>query len=301
MTGRAVLAITTVAALVLASAPAASARGISCAGVIGGGTQLTTIRGDLTVSENASCTLDFVNVTGNVHVLPGARLVVRAYDEPSTIEGNVKADRCDSVLLEGIVTVGGNLEIHDCRGAGPNGFQGPDTVIRGNFDCHDNSGACQAWLGEVDGHVLVHNNASTVPSEISLTAVGGNLSCHNNAPAPTHTHGPNWVSGHVEGDGQCAGFSTTTTSIATPVTPVASCAALASLPAAAFPVPNTVITSATDTPASGTLPERCIVNGVHQSARQPRGPLRLPGRVSGAAAACRQLEPRLPVPGRRRD
>src|SRR5207248_10159431 len=33
------------------------------------------------------------------------------------------------------------------------------------------------------------------------------------------------------------------------------------LPASAFPVPNTVITSAIDTPANSTLPERCIVNG----------------------------------------
>ena len=33
-------------------------------------------------------------------------------------------------------------------------------------------------------------------------------------------------------------------------------------PASAFPVPNTVITSAVDTPAANGLPQRCIVNGV---------------------------------------
>jgi feruloyl esterase len=63
--------------------------------------------------------------------------------------------------------------------------------------------------------------------------------------------------------GQCNGFATGTTSISNgPVAPAPSCAALASLPASGFPVPNIVITSAVDTAAStGNLPERCIVNG----------------------------------------
>jgi len=61
--------------------------------------------------------------------------------------------------------------------------------------------------------------------------------------------------------GQCAGFSTTTSSISTPVVAAASCAALAALAVADFPVPNTVITSAVDAPATATLPARCIVNG----------------------------------------
>jgi Tannase and feruloyl esterase len=44
---------------------------------------------------------------------------------------------------------------------------------------------------------------------------------------------------------------------------------LASLPAAGFPVPNTLITSATDTPAGGGLPERCIVNGIVNARTSP--------------------------------
>ncbi|HEX3679228.1 MAG TPA: tannase/feruloyl esterase family alpha/beta hydrolase [Galbitalea sp.] len=88
--------------------------------------------------------------------------------------------------------------------------------------------------------------------------VAGNLNCAGNSPVPTRLHGPSWVDGQAQN--QCADFSTGATSIATPVTP-RPCAGLAMLPASDFPVPNTVITSAVDTPAGGGLPERCIVTG----------------------------------------
>jgi len=256
----AVVLVAAAAILALGGTPQARAANVTCTGAIGPATTLTTISGNVTVPINASCTLDYVNVTGNVQVQPGGTLVVSAYDEPSTIGGNVQGSACGSVLLKGNVTVTGNVQISACRGAGPNGFQGPDTVIKGDFQCQSNSGGCEAWLGEVDGNVQVQSNGSA--TDVSLTVVGGNLQCQSNAPATTHVHGPDWVTGTVQG--QCAGFSTTTTSIATPVTPASSCAALMSLSPSGFPVPNTVITSAVDTPASTTpvaLPERCIVNG----------------------------------------
>ena len=115
------------------------------------------------------------------------------------------------------------------------------------------------WLGEITGNAQIDNNRGTA-SDVTLNTIGGNLQCENNTATPTHSHGYNWVTGIAQG--QCgAGFSTTTTSLGVPANSGMSCASLASLPAPAFPVPNTVITSATDTPASGVLPERCIVNG----------------------------------------
>jgi feruloyl esterase len=62
--------------------------------------------------------------------------------------------------------------------------------------------------------------------------------------------------------GQCAGFSTTTTSIATPATPTP-CANLATLPPSGFPVPNTVITSVVERAPNPTLglPQRCVIDG----------------------------------------
>jgi hypothetical protein len=239
-------------------APTAQAADVVCAGTLGGGSAVTNITGDVTVPEKASCTLDFVTVAGNVHVGKGASLVVTAYTEPSTISGNVEAVNCGSVLLQGNVTVEGNLHIQSCSG-GPNGFQGPDTLVKGDFHCQSNAGPCLAWLGKVEGNVHIQSNRSKTASDVSLLSVGGNLHCQQNSPAPTQVRGPSWVDGNSQG--QCAGFATTTSSIGTPVTPAPSCAALAALPAAGFPVPNTVITSAVDAPVTSTLPARCIVNG----------------------------------------
>ena len=135
---------------------------------------------------------------------------------------------------------------------------GPDTVINGNFECQSNAGPCLAWLGTVGGNLHVQSNRSKGASDVSLVSVGGNLQCAANAPAPTRSRGPSWVDGNAQG--QCAQFATTTTAIAEPASPTP-CANLATLSAAGFPVPNTVIISATDTPAAGSLPRRCIVNG----------------------------------------
>ncbi len=230
----------------------------TCSGQIGGGPAVTSINGDVTVPDGASCTLTFVKVAGNIRVGRDATLTVSAYTEPSSIGGNVSATNCNSVLLQGNVTVQGNLDIISCSGPGWNGFMGPDTVINGNFICQANAGPCLAWLGTVGQNLHIQSNRSKAASDVSLVSVGGNLHCMGNAPAPTHSRGPSWVDGNDQG--QCAGFATTTTSIATPTTPTP-CGSLATLPAAGFPVPNTVITSATDMPAANGLPERCVVNG----------------------------------------
>ena len=242
----------------IAAPPQAAAGNVTCSGLIGGQSTPTSIDGNVTVPDGKYCTLSFVTITGNVHVGKNATLVVSAYAEPSTIGGNIEAANCNSALLNGNVEVGGNVLIHSCNGSSPSGFVGPDVVIKGNFECSANAGPCVAWLGRIAGNAQIGNNASKAPSEISLVSVGGNLNCVNNSPAPTHAHGPSWVVGQAQN--QCAGFSTTTTSIATPVTPKP-CGMLANLPTSDFPVPNAAITSAVDTPAGNGLPERCIVTG----------------------------------------
>jgi feruloyl esterase len=232
---------------------------VTCESTLGGGHAVTTIDGGLTVPENASCTLEFVNVTGDIRVKNGGSLVILGYREPSTIEGSVEAHNCVSALLEGNVTVKGDVKIANCSGAAANGFEGPGIVIKGTFVCQSNAGPCEAWLGDIANDVDLHNNDG-ISSDVSLNTIGGNLTCHGNSAAPTHNHGYNWVTGHV--DGQCgADFSTTTTSIGTPASSGMDCAALATVSASGLPVPDTVITSATDTPAGGGLPERCVING----------------------------------------
>jgi feruloyl esterase len=245
-------------------APTAWAANVTCTGVMSGDASgPLNIEGNVTVPQGANCTLSFVNVTGNVQADKGSTLLIDGYTEPSTIGGNVHANNCYSALLQGSVTVGGNVEIQQCNGNGPNGFQGPDIVINGNFHCQGNSSnaaSCLAWLGKVSGNVEIQQNRGPTPPDVSLVTVGGNLICQQNSSAPTHLHGPSWVDGNSLG--QCQGFATTSTSISNgPVTPASSCAALANLPASGFPVPNTVITSAVDTTTPTTLPERCIVTG----------------------------------------
>jgi Tannase and feruloyl esterase len=241
-----------------AAPPQAVAGNVTCSGLIGGQSTVTNIDGNVTVPAGKYCTLSFVNIAGNVHVGNNATLIVSAYAEPSTIGGNIEAANCNSTLLNGNVEVDGNVVIHSCNGSSPNGFVGPDVVIKGNFECTGNAGPCVAWLGSIGGNAHIGNNASKAASEVSLVSIAGNLNCVNNSPAPTHTHGPSWVVGNAQN--QCAGFSTTTTSIATPVTPKP-CNMLTGLPGSDFPVPNAAITSAVDTPAGSGLPARCIVTG----------------------------------------
>ena len=251
----------------LGSASASSAQDINCTGTVGGGATATAVNGNVTVAGGASCILQFVNVTGSVQVQPGGSLLIAAYDEPSTIGGNIQANKCASALLEGNVTVNGDVHIANCAGSQANGFQGPGIVIGGNFQCDNNAGPCQAWLGEIAGNTRIANNLGAA-SDVSLDKIEGDLSCQNNSAAPTHNRGYNWITGSALG--QCAsGFTTTSSSIGVPTSSGVACSSLASLPAAGLPVPNTVITSATDTPAGGGLPERCIVDGVINARTSP--------------------------------
>jgi hypothetical protein len=256
-----VLALTLAAVAFLGGAATGRAD-TNCTGTLGGAATVTTLNGNVAVPNNASCTLTFVNVTGNVKVSQGASLVVGAYNEPSTIGGNIEADHCNSVLLEGNVTVNGNLEVHQCTGL--SSFQGPGIKIGGDFECHNNSGPCKAWLGAVDGDVQIDNNSSKTASDISLVTIGGNLECKHNTPAPTHNAGPDWVTGKLQDQcGSDIGFAATGTSIVPAGTAPGAGMACANLKSLTnFPVPNTMILSATDTPATATLPERCIVNGI---------------------------------------
>ncbi|MGH7088205.1 MAG: tannase/feruloyl esterase family alpha/beta hydrolase, partial [Stellaceae bacterium] len=233
------------------------------------GTLQGTIADNVTVPAGRTCTLSLANVTGNVHVAQSASLTVAAYDEPSQIGGNLVASHCAFVLLQGNVAVDGTVEIENC--AGSSGFEGPGVMVGGNFECHSNAAPCEAWLGEVAGNLAIRNNAGSAPSDVSLDTVGGNLDCRNNATSPTHSHGANWVTGRLQAQcGEAQGFAAKGSRLGTsPGTAVASCTDLAGIAAANFPVPNTAITSAVDTPAAGGLPERCIVNGIINARMSP--------------------------------
>ncbi len=60
------LALVLAAAALLGGASALYAQNINCSGTVGGGATVTTINGNVIVPNGAACTLEFVDVTGNV-------------------------------------------------------------------------------------------------------------------------------------------------------------------------------------------------------------------------------------------
>lgn len=185
-----VLALAVTVAALFCGASVSYAQNINCRGTVGGGAAVTTVNGNVTVPSRASCTLEFVDVTGNVTVQLRGSLLITAYDEPSTIASSVEANSCISTLLEGYVTVNGDVRIANCTGTAANGLQGPGIVIGGNFRCLNNAGPCEAWLGQIAGNAQIQNNGGGA-SDVSLNTIEGNLQCENNATAPTHSHGYN--------------------------------------------------------------------------------------------------------------
>ena len=214
-----------------AGASTVHAANANCTGTVSG-----TVSGNVVVPSGASCTLSDVTVSGNVQVSQNASLTVDATEQPATIHGNVQATNCAFVLLQGGVTVGGNLQIVQC--AQRSGFVGPGVKIDGNFECNNNAGACEADLGDVRGNVQIQSSSS---ADISLVSVGGNLQCQGNTAPPTHTFGPDFVTGNLQG--QCAaklGFA--------PTKAAPTCVT------STLNVPNLTVTSAAEIPVTGTTP-----------------------------------------------
>ena len=245
----------------LAGVSSAYAANTNCTGTLSG------VTGKVVVPVGASCTLSNAIVTGDVQVLQNASLTVDATEQPTTINGNIQANLCASTLLKGGVTVTGSVQIQHC--AQPSGFVGPGVKIGGDFQCINNGGGCQAKLGDVHGFVQIRGNNASAASDVSLVSVGGSLECNGNSPPPTHTFGPDFVAGNLQG--QCAaklGFA--------PTKAAPTCVA------STLNVPNLTVASATDVAATGTTPEYCQVIGAIATNGEGYGPgsaqfrLRLP-------------------------
>jgi feruloyl esterase len=236
------LAVTVFVIVLFGRASSVHATDATCVGLLNG-----IVDGNVVVPRDASCTMSDVTVTGNVQISENASLTIDATEQPATIGGDVDADNCVFTLLKGGVMVGGNVQVKRC--SSQSGFVGPGIKISGNFECHQNLGGCKVDLGDVRGNVRIESNHSNSPSDISLVAVRGNLQCQQNIPALTHTFGPNWVSGKLEG--QCSGSLGFAAKAAAP-----KCAN------STFNVPNLTVASAVDVAATVTMPEYCRAMGV---------------------------------------
>jgi hypothetical protein len=149
------------------------------------------------VPTGAACSLSGAQVRGNVRVSRRASLLV---DQGTTIEGRIRAEHCRTVQLQGAASVHGDVHIGHC--SADSGYTGPGIEIGGDFVCHDNAGRCLAQGGSVRGDVLISDNTSAAPSDVSLNTIRGRLKCEGNSPAPAHALGANKVRGRTLA--QCA-------------------------------------------------------------------------------------------------
>ena len=148
------LALILAAPALVAGAATVHAANTNCTGTLTG-----SITGNIVVPSGASCTLSNITVTGNVQVLQNASLTVDATQQPATISGNLQATNCAFTLLEGGVTVNGNVQIVQC--SQKSGFVGPGVKIGGNFQCTNNAGGCEADLGDVKGSVQIQGSGAS--------------------------------------------------------------------------------------------------------------------------------------------
>lgn len=86
---------------------ASAVQGATCTSTLSG----SIAPGDIVVPSGASCTLSNATVTGDVQVRQNASLTVDATAQPTTIGGSVEAIGCASAILEGGVTVTGDVRI----------------------------------------------------------------------------------------------------------------------------------------------------------------------------------------------
>jgi hypothetical protein len=239
-----IFAVVTIVAAGFTGTPIARAADAICAGSLSG-----NVDGNVFVGSGVSCRISQANIGGNVQLKPGAALFIDGRQYPSTIGGKVLAQSCASALLEGAVTVQGDVVIQRCTA--DSGFTGPGIVIGGNFQCTDNSGGCQANFGEVAGNVQVINNHSTAASNVSQTSIGGSLQCQQNTPPPGHAYGPDRVAGTLQD--QCASSQ----GFAPPSVP--QCSALATDPTFGL-AGNPLIASATSALVAATQTNAAYCN-----------------------------------------
>jgi hypothetical protein len=180
--------------------------------------------------------LQDVTVTGNVTVGTGATLDIGGI---ALIGGNIEATQCAKVFMEsfgGPILIGGNVQIQQCTAN--SGYVGSFSqattfpiLIAGNFECSNNSAACDAIGGSVGGNVTIDNNSgkdflgfnsivfgnsvvgnvefdnnsgTATSSIVGFDTIKGNLRCQGNTPGVINDGEPNQVVGTEQG--QCSGL-----------------------------------------------------------------------------------------------
>jgi len=183
------------------AAPVFAAGGTTtCTGPLQG----VTIPNNLYVPAGATCTLNWVEVIGNVTVDGSLVSFDGKFDSNVTVTGTIS-------LINGYDyrKIQGNLTISNS--SGQSGIYCPNTsnVINGNITVTglNNGGSFYICSATVGGGVSLTDNAGTI--DISFMTIGKNLSCSGNDPAPTSWALVNQNNAQITAQqktGQCSAF-----------------------------------------------------------------------------------------------
>lgn len=139
----------------------------------------------VSVPLGATCTLEGTDVTGNVQVQEGGRLIARN----ASIGGSVQADRPQEVRLGQATTVVGSVQVKGGAAVSVN-----DASITGDLQFDDNPGSVEARRNRVGGSTQVMANRGV--TVLDANQISGDLQCKDNLPAPTG--GGNVVGGNKQ-------------------------------------------------------------------------------------------------------
>jgi hypothetical protein len=174
-------------ALILVAIPRVAFADETCTGAIGA----VTIDDNLTVPDDATCTLEGTVVEGNIQL--ESQTTLRATG--ITVGGNVQT--IDGEAIEVSIhdsDIDGDVQVFDSSIATVS-----NTRVGGNIQYDGNAGDLAVLASDVDGDVQLFDNDGG-DKEVSDNTIGGNLQCKDNDPAPWGSN--NIVEGNSED--QCA-------------------------------------------------------------------------------------------------
>lgn len=176
----------------LAVAPQVASADINCTSALSGSHDDT-----IYVPSGRSCTLNSINLDGDVKLSPGASVTING----GFIGGNVQAEEQSpaNVIVKG-TRVDGDIQVKYATGT----VSVANATVDGNIQIVESRSAIALADNKVGGDIQVFKNPAGTKT-INRNTIDGNLQCKENNPAPTGSG--NVVRGSAED--QCAGLTGT--------------------------------------------------------------------------------------------
>jgi hypothetical protein len=189
---------------------------------------LSSPTGNIVVPEDATCTLSFVIVNGNINAQSGSFLILRGVtvngnlsshggavtalkDFGSVIHGSVDIDSntvtvfiCSTNFIFGNVTISNTNPGQLVFGCELNGTIFSNSVFFGSVSITNNDASSMQVVGNsVDKNMTITNNKGSGAKVVTFNGVGGNLECFGNQTPFTIGTGPS-ANAALKLIGQCA-------------------------------------------------------------------------------------------------